>query len=254
MGQFADAIALLTRVPVRTDARTIELSHSVPWFPVVGAVVGTLIAVVYAAGTVLLPSFVAAALAAAFGALVTGAFHEDGLADVADAFAGGWTKQKRFEILDDPRLGTFGVLALTSSFLVRVGAIAALDAWSALALIPAAHALSRVGGIVLMRRLPLAHSTGLGAGYAVSLTRGRELAGVVIGIAICAGLIGQWSMPAVVLCAAAALGMGALARVKIGGISGDVLGATQQVAELAILLLGVAVLHGGSDALAWWRN
>lgn len=251
---FSSAVALLTRVPVKTHAGTTELSRSVPWFPVVGAIVGALIAVVYAAGAVLLPPFVAATLAAAFGALFTGAFHEDGLADVADAFAGGWTRERRIEILDDPRLGTFGVLALTSSFLVRVGAIAALDAWSALALIPAAHALSRVGGIVLMRRLPLAHPGGLGASYAASLTRGRELAGVVIGIGICAALIGQWSLAAVMLCAAATLGMGALARVKIGGIAGDVLGATQQIAELAILLLGVALLHGGSDVLAWWRQ
>lgn len=254
MSGLSGAISLLTRVPVRPHAESAsELARSVPWFPVVGAGIGAVAATLYVAASTILPPLVAATLAATAGALVTGAIHEDGLGDVADAFAGGHTKERRLEILDDPRHGTFGVLALISSFLVRVGAIATLDGWTALALIPAAHALSRAAVIVLMRRQPLARSSGLGAGYAAAVTRGGEAVGVGIAIALCALLIGKWSLPAVALCGAATSGVGVLARVKFGGIGGDVLGATQQIAEIAVLLLGVAVLHEGWGVLVWWH-
>jgi adenosylcobinamide-GDP ribazoletransferase len=249
---FTGAISLLTRIPVTGDADEFEAEGSVPWFPAVGAGIGVLIALVYVGGITVLPAIVAATLAAGGGALLTGALHEDGLADVADAFAGGSTQERRIEILDDPRLGTFGVMALTTSFLLRVGAISALDPWSALALIPAAHAMSRVGVIVLMRRLPSAQRGGLGVAYSRSLTAGREMTAVVTGVVLCVLLIGKWTLPAIVLCAAVALGMGRLARTKVGGISGDVLGAAQQLGELAILVLGAAVVHQGWDDLAWW--
>lgn len=254
MSGFLGAIALLTRIPVAAQVRdSTELARAVPWFPVVGAGIGVLIALLYALCSTILPPFLAATLAVTTGVLVTGAFHEDGLADVADAFAGGFTRERRFEILNDPRLGTFGVLALISSMLVRVGAISALDRRSALALIPAAHALSRAAGIVLMRRLPLARSDGLGARYATAVTRGGEAVGVVVGTVLCAVFIGRWSIAAVVVAMLVTVGMGALARARIGGIAGDVLGATQQVAELAILLVGVAVVHEHWGVLAWWR-
>jgi len=246
------AISFLTRIPVTTHADEFEVEGGVPWFPVVGSGIGMFIALIYVGGIVLLPTIVAATLAAAGGVLLTGALHEDGLADVADAFAGGSTQERRIEILDDPRLGTFGVMALTTSFLLRVGAISALDTWSALALIPAAHALSRVGVIVLMRRLPSAQRGGLGVAYSRLLTAGRETTAVVTGVVLCVLLIGKWTVPAIVLCAAVALAMGRLARIKVCGISGDVLGAAQQLGELAILVLGAAVVHEGWDDLAWW--
>lgn len=253
MSGLVDAVALLTRVPVGARiGGSPQLARSVPWFPVVGAGVGLVIAVVYVGVATVLPAFIAATLASVAGAILTGAFHEDGLADVADSFAGGWSPEQRLTILDDPRHGTFGVLALVSSFLVRVAAIGSLDAWSAFALIPAAHAMSRVGGIVLLRRLPLAHPEGVGASYGAALTRTGEAAGALTGFALTVLLIGTWAIPAFVLCGIVAWGMGTLARAKIGGVAGDVLGATQQVAELGMLLLGVIVLREEWGTLAWW--
>lgn len=254
MSGWATAIAFYTRVPLRRlSIESEDLARSAPWFPVVGAGIGAIIAVVYVALSVVLPSTVAAVLAASAGALLTGALHEDGLGDVADAFAGGWTVERRFEILDDPRQGTFGVIALTAAFLTRVSAIAVLDTFSALTLIPAAHALSRVPGIVLMRRQPLARPEGLAAAFARNLTLGHEIGGLVAGVTVGALLIGLWIVPAVVLCALVSLGMTALAHDKVGGIGGDVLGAVQQLSELAVLLLGAAVVKGAWAALAWWR-
>jgi adenosylcobinamide-GDP ribazoletransferase len=253
MSGFAGAVSLLTRIPVRArDAGPDSLAGAVPWFPIVGAFVGALVALVFVAASMILPGVVAAVLAVAGSALVTGAFHEDGLGDVADAFAGGYTVERRLEILQDPRHGTFGVLAISSAFLLRVVAIGSLDVWSALALVPAAHAISRGAAIALMRRVPVASPSGLGAGYVSSLTARGEALGLVSAVGIGALLIGAWALAAVVLCALVAAGMGALAKAKIGGIGGDVLGATQQVAEITVLLMGVAVLHEGWGVLAWW--
>jgi adenosylcobinamide-GDP ribazoletransferase len=248
------AIALHTRIPVRARAEDDhELTRAIPWFPVVGAGVGALVAAVYVCLAAALPSFLAAAVATGAGAMLTGALHEDGLADVADAFAGGATRARRLAIMQDPRLGTFGVIAVVVSLLIRVGSFAALDAWSAVALIPATHALSRVGVIVLMRWLPPAHPGGLSARYAVSLTTRDAAAGIAIGVVAAIALMGPWAVAAIALCALATYSMGALARAKIGGMTGDVLGATQQISELAILLLGAAAMHEGWGPLAWWR-
>jgi adenosylcobinamide-GDP ribazoletransferase len=231
----------------------LEPTRAIPWFPVVGLGIGALVAGVYVGLAAILPSLLAAAVATGAGAMLTGALHEDGLADVADAFAGGATRAGRLAIMEDPRLGTYGVVALVVSLLIRVGSCAALDAWSAVTLIPAAHALSRVGVIVLMRRLPPVHPGGLGARYAAALTTSNAAAGIGIGVVAASALLGAWALAAIALCALATYYVGALARRKIGGMTGDVLGAAQQVSELAILLLGAAVVHEGWGVLAWWR-
>lgn len=253
MSGLATAVGFYTRLPVRNvSPESPDLAAAVPWFPLVGAGIGSLVAAVYAAFAEVVPSILAATVAAATGALVTGAFHEDGLADVADAFAGGWTVERRLEILDDPRLGTFGVIALVASFLTRVTAIATLDAYGALALLPAAHALSRAPAVVLMRRQRPARSEGLAATLAAGIDARHEATAVGLAVVVCALLVGVWALPAVVLTALVAAGMTLLARRKIGGTNGDVLGATQQLAELAMLVLGVAVVHNAWGHLAWW--
>jgi adenosylcobinamide-GDP ribazoletransferase len=255
MTGLTNAVTFLTRVPLAARAEgSSNLARSIPWFPVVGAGIGAVIAVVFVLASSILPAIVAAAIAVSVGVILTGAFHEDGLADVADAFAGAWTVERRLEILKDPRLGTFGVVALSSSFLLRVGTISSLDGLAAMALIPAAHALSRASGAALMRRVPIAVEEGLGASFAASVTPTTEATTIVLGLSICALLIGLWSIPAGVLCAVVAFGIGRLARVKIDGISGDVLGANQQIAEITILLLGAAVVHEDWGTLAWWSQ
>jgi adenosylcobinamide-GDP ribazoletransferase len=251
-GGLAGAIALLTRVPVARGLDRIEPARAVPWFPLVGAAIGATIAGVFVLLSQLLPVLLAAALAALCGAALTGAFHEDGLGDVMDAFASGWTAERRLEILDDPRLGTFGVLAVSGALIVRVGAIATFDEWTALAVLPVAHALSRAAAISLLRRLPFARPDGMGAGYARDVTRRAEAAAVGSAVVLAAVTIGLWAVPGALLCVASAAAVGAWARAKIGGMTGDVLGATQQVAELALLLMAAAAVHEGWGDLVWW--
>ena len=191
MNGFLGAVSFLTRVPTGTGARRPEeLAASVPWFPVVGAGVGLAVAAVYAGAGELLPPLPAASLAVVAGICLTGAFHEDGLGDTADAFGGHHDRDGTVRILKDPRLGTFGVLAVAASLLLRAGAVAALAPAAALAALPAAHALSRAAAVAAMTALPAAGDTGLGASYVRSLSRRRALAGAAAGLAVALALLG----------------------------------------------------------------
>jgi adenosylcobinamide-GDP ribazoletransferase len=243
---FLGAVSFLTRVPTRTGARRPEeLATFVPWFPVVGAGVGLAVAAVYAGASLLLPSLPAASLAVVAGIGLTGAFHEDGLGDTADAFVGQHDRDSTVRILKDPRLGAFGVLAVAASLLLRAGAVAALAPAAALAALPAAHALSRAAAVAAMTALPTAGETGLGASYVLALSRRRALAGAAAGLAVALALLGLPALLAAGGAGLAAVALGRLAVRRIGGVTGDVLGAIQQLGEILILLVAVAVVSTG---------
>jgi adenosylcobinamide-GDP ribazoletransferase len=214
---------------------------------VVGAGVGVVVGGVYVGAGGLLPPLPAAALAVVAGVGLTGAFHEDGLGDTADAFAGHHDRDGTVRILQDPRLGTFGVVAVAASLLLRVTALAALAPAAALAALPAAHALSRAGAVAAMAAFPPAGDTGLGAGYVLALSRRRALAGAAAGLAVALALLGAAALWAAAAAALAALALGRLAVRRVGGITGDVLGAVQQVGEVSTLLAAAAVV----TAVGW---
>jgi adenosylcobinamide-GDP ribazoletransferase len=245
---FRGAVSFLTRVPAGVGVgEPAELARCVPWFPVVGAGVGLAVAAVYAAASAPLPPLPAATVAVVAGIGLTGAFHEDGLGDTADAFGGGRDREGTVRILRDPRLGSFGVLAVAASLLLRVGAVAALAPAAALAALPAAHALSRAAAVAAMTVFPPAaddgpagRADGLGATYMQTLSRRRALLGAAAGLAAAVALLGAWAVPAAVAAAVAAWLLGNLARRRIGGLSGDVLGAVQQLGEIAVLLVAAA--------------
>jgi adenosylcobinamide-GDP ribazoletransferase len=238
---FLGAVSLLTRVPARADAST---ERSIPWLPLVGALIGACCAGVYAAARPALPSGAAATLAVAAGVLLTGALHEDGLADTADGFGTGADRERTLEILKDPRHGTYGVLAIVLSVAARIAAVAGMDPAGAAVALPAAHALGRTATVGLMWILPSANATGLGGRYAAGVERRRVLAAAASAVAVAAGLLGLWGLGALAVAMVASAGVGALAMRKIGGITGDVLGAAEQVVEIAVLLLAAAAGHG----------
>ena len=241
MNGFLGAVSFLTRVPTGTGPRRPEeLAAFVPWFPVVGAGVGLAVAAVYAGAGELLPPLPAASLAVVAGICLTGAFHEDGLGDTADAFVGHHDRDGTVRILKDPRLGTFGVLAVAASLLLRAGAVAALAPAAALAALPAAHALSRAAAVAAMTALPTAGETGLGASYVLALSRRRALAGAAAGLGIALALLGLPALVAAAAAGLAALALGRLAVRRVGGVTGDVLGACVEAAFTAYLLAEVA--------------
>ncbi len=247
MSGFFDAMALLTRVPTRGGAHT---ERAVPWLPVVGAFIGAIVGGIYAATRGAVGATAAAALAVGAGILITGALHEDGLADTADAFGAGVSRERTLEILKDPRHGTYGTVALVLSVLVRVAAVSALTGVAALAALPAAHAVSRASAAWMLGRWRAATPDGLGATYAAPVTSSQAGVAVAIGAIAAVGLLGPWGLGAIALAVVPAWGMGRLAASKIGGIVGDVLGAAQQLCEIGVLLLTVAA----GAAVPWWRG
>jgi len=235
IGELAAAFMLLTRLPVgrRAGSPPPDPARCVWAYPVVGAAVGAIAGGVYAllhrAGA---PPWVAACWTVAASVLVTGALHEDGLADMADGFGGGSTVARKLEIMRDSRVGSYGVLALVFAVGVRVSAVATLAAPSlvATALI-AAGALSRGALVIPILLLAPAREDGLASGLR-HREPGRALLGLMLGIVIAALLLRP---AAVVASLAAAFGTAALARAQIGGYTGDVLGACAVVVECVAL-------------------
>jgi adenosylcobinamide-GDP ribazoletransferase len=208
----------------------------------VGLLVGLAGALAYACAAALgLPPLPAAVLAVAVAVWLTGAMHEDGLGDLADGL-GGATRAKKLEIMRDPRVGSFGVIAIVLALLARVGALAALagPAPVAAALL-AAGAVSRAAMPVAMLALPQARDDGL-AQRAGRPHPARVGAGVAIAILVGLLLLAPPVAIGALLAATLAACLVALhARRTLGGITGDVLGAIQQTAEIAFLLGVVAM-------------
>lgn len=238
------ALQFLTRIPIRTSTAP-SMSRSVPWFPVVGALVGALVGGTAAALSEVVDPGVAAALGLAVGILVTGAFHEDGLADLADAVAGGATPTRRLEILKDPRHGTYGVVALGCSILVRWAALAALAASGSrdvLVAAIAAHTLGRGLAVAAMGWQPSATTPGLGADWMRDIGPWHGALGLVPGTVATIVAGGRWTVVVLAISAASALAIVVVARRALGGVTGDALGAVEQVAETAVLVSLSAVL------------
>lgn len=225
------AIGFLTRVPVRVDgpwaaARGARMAWA---YPLAGVTVGVLLCAV---GWLTLGIGVpfAAAFALAASVIVTGALHEDGLADSADGLWGGWTPDRRLAIMQDSRTGAFGVLALVLALLLRwLGISAALDAgaWWALLALPA---VSRAAMVPLMA-LPHARPGG------VSATVGHPPAPtILLALGIGAVIVLPLGVSAIWVCLAVGfvvIGVALIAMSKIRGQTGDILGAAQQLTEIA---------------------
>jgi adenosylcobinamide-GDP ribazoletransferase len=216
----------------------------------VGACIGAAVGGAAAGLWHLVPPLVAASVAMVLGLLITGAFHEDGLADMSDAFGGGWTIERRMEILKDPRHGSYGVAAMCASIVVRVVCLGSLPGPAAVfAAAVAAHAVARAAAVGLMVSVRPAAATGLGADYARRLSRPRAAVGMLTGIALAGLAVGWWVAPLVLAGLVAMVGVGALAVRKVGGIGGDVLGACEQVAECLCLVVATGL---AAHSPVWW--
>jgi adenosylcobinamide-GDP ribazoletransferase len=242
--EFKASLAFSTRLPLApATSQTAKALASAAWaFPVTGLVVGLIGALVYALAHRLgLPAWPAATLSVAATLIVTGALHEDGLADTADGFGGGDTRQSKLDIMRDSSTGAFGVCALVLSLSVRIGALASFaDAYAVIWALIASHSAARAAMVILMWLLPPARSDGLS--YEAGSPPG-ESAAAAVAIAYVVLLFCLHPMrgfiAALVLIAAVAL-MAWLAMRQIDGQTGDVLGATEQVAEIVVLLVAVA--------------
>ena len=239
------AASFLTRIRVPVSAGAIEVGASVPWFPIVGAMLGCAGAGV---AWVLrdpggMPATMTAAIVVALGAWVTGAIHLDGLADMADGFGGGRTRDDVLRIMRDSRIGSYGATALVLVLTIKVVAVAELlERGVALPFLIAVPTVSRWTVAVLGAWLPYARAHA-GLGQAVT---GRPVRDRLLIATVTAALVAflMLRLQAIVLLAAATASLfwvGRVAQRQIGGITGDVLGATVELTEIAVLVAAVFI-------------
>jgi adenosylcobinamide-GDP ribazoletransferase len=241
----------LTRIPVGDDPQP-DVARAVPWFPVVGTAVGLLAAAVWWIGTELLTPLPAAALTISVAALVTGAFHHDGLADMADGFGGGWDREQRLAIMKDSRHGTYGVMALVGVVTIQVGALTSLGPAQGAAALVAAHSLGRAGAVGMLRTVPAARADGLGVDWSSRVRPFAAAVGVAAGVLAAGVVLGWLVVIAVAAVAVVVAACAAFAVRKVGGFTGDVLGAAEQLGETATLLVAAALVRH-EVAFPWWR-
>lgn len=243
---FFGALRFFTRLPVPAwvGHSAEQLNRSARYFPAVGLLVGAVGALVYIAAALFWPKTVAVLLAMAATIHVTGAFHEDGLSDTVDGIGGGWDKMRILEIMKDSRVGSYGVVALVLALLGKFMLLVELEtAWLPAGLV-AGHAVSRFASTTLLSTMAYVREDSLSKAkpLATRLTAGEMAVAAAFAVA---GLLLLPPLQALVACALAAvatLWMASLFRRWLGGYTGDCLGATQQVAEIAFYLGLVARL------------
>jgi adenosylcobinamide-GDP ribazoletransferase len=236
------ATTFLTRVPigrwVDVDARSV--AAAAPLYPLVGAGIGVLGGVTADALAGPLPAYVAAALAVALVAILTGAMHLDALADTADAL-GGSTRERRLEIMRDHAVGSFGAIAIALAVVTQIALVSELaTSGGALAAWASAAAVARWSSLPLAALLPYARAEGQGLALSRSGPAAAVL-GLVVAAAVAVVALGADGLWALVAAAATAAVLGAFFRLWLGGVTGDCLGATTALAEVAALTVLVGV-------------
>lgn len=243
---FLSAVQYFTRlrVPAWVGHSQRQLDEAARYFPLVGAVVGGWVAALYALGLELWPAPIAATLATLGGIWLTGAFHEDGLADTVDGLGGAHERYRRLEIMRDSRIGSFGTIALALALLLRVAVLQSLDARAACVLLIAAHVLSRFGGVFLIRTLPYVREDESRAKPLARQLSGRSFAIAVLStfaVSVAGTLVLPALLGGMLFAVVLTLWWRRVLRRTLGGYTGDCLGAAQQLGEIAVGLGALAV-------------
>jgi adenosylcobinamide-GDP ribazoletransferase len=239
------ALGLLTRFPIVMDFETAQArSAQAPWaYPIVGAILGVL-AVCF--GMVLqitgIDDRLIAGLILAFLTITTGAMHEDGLADSLDGLWGGWEKTRRLEIMKDSSIGAYGVIGLILSMGMRWAGLFMLLSHDMLWGLIAIAALSRAAMVPMMHALPLARAGGLSYDVGRPSVYTASIA-ILLASAIACLTLGLTAIIVLIATFIATAIWGMIAYRKIGGQTGDILGVTQQIAEITALIVLTACIN-----------
>ena len=232
--RFLTALQFLTIIPVsRATGR--KLGEAGPVFPIIGALLGLVAGLIFSTLQSHLGLNIAALLSLTFLSVITGGLHEDGLADVADAFRAGRSPQRILEILHDSRIGTYGGLALIVTFLLRWQSLILVQShtWAKLS---ALCALSR-GAMVALGATSKPAGGGLGAEFMGSLTRTTAIITVLLAATVTIGLSQLTGLLMVIVTGLTVLAARSYFHKRLGGVNGDCMGATCQAVETVNLLL-----------------
>jgi adenosylcobinamide-GDP ribazoletransferase len=239
------AVQYFTRVPVPAwvGHSSTQLNGATRYFPAVGLAVGALAAATVWAFSIVFPPLLTVILSTAVSIALTGAFHEDGLADTIDGLGGGFTRERALEIMKDSRIGTFGTLALILVIGAKVAALAAMPTAGVIAALIAGHALSRWCAVLLVWRLPYVRSDDSTRAKPVveRIATADILTSSLFGLAPLV-LCGVRAISGVIAALLVVVYLGRWYARRLGGYTGDTLGATQQLTELTfyLALLGVS--------------
>lgn len=248
---FFIALQFFTRLPIPNwvgfDADWLHQASR--YFPAVGLVVGAVAAGVYALASLVWPPVVAVLLSTVAGIYLTGAFHEDGFADTCDGLGGGITKQRVLEIMVDSRIGAYGAIGIGLLLALKCATLSSLSMHAAIAALLVAHPLSRLASTALIWKLDYVKQEGKSKPLAQRMSNGEFAIAVMTVLCALAAVLaaGRLSLAALAIgVASVALAAGWLARKflrRLGGYTGDCLGAVQQVSELAFYLAVLAALR-----------
>lgn len=241
---FFIALQFFTRVPVPrwVGFQSEWLQQSARYYPLVGLFVGLATSLVYMAAVWFLPQGVAVLLSISAGVYLTGAFHEDGFADVCDGMGGGYTPERIFQIMKDSRIGTYGTVGLGLLLALKAMSLFYMDAATVVGALCAGHSLSRLLSAALIWRLDYAKEEGKAKPLAQHMAdKEFAIAAATAGLPLLAvGLLGLLSWSALLLgMIAALLATVWLSRLfvrAVGGFTGDCLGAVQQASEVCFYL------------------
>jgi adenosylcobinamide-GDP ribazoletransferase len=239
---FLCALQFLTRIPTPT-LHSFEpdwIARSARFYPLVGCLVGAVTGLVFLISHQFWSGFVSAALAIGTGIVMTGGFHEDGLGDTADGLGGGQDPEKRLAIMKDSRIGSYGTLAIWSVLSIKLVALTAFPAWTGMLALIIAHTIARACSVAVMHTFSYArdpYSSKIKP-TAKGVTRSEMLLALLTGLLTLLFLSDDLThaFMAVLFAMLSTLILARLSQRLIGGWTGDVLGAIEQCAELAIML------------------
>ena len=243
--RFLIAVQFMTRLPVgrALNSSEAELGKAAAFFPLVGAIVGSGAALVFILLQRVLPAPASVLCAIAFAAFITNGFHEDGLADTFDGFGGGWTKDRVLEIMRDSRIGTYGALALIFVILAKLNLLASLPQGQVWRLMIVGHTAARWTTLPLCVWLPYARVEGQGKLVAKQVGTLEVLMGTVTLVAVLLLVSWQAAVAALLVTSLMTLLCGSYFRARLQGITGDCLGAANQLTEVSLYLTAVVLLR-----------
>jgi adenosylcobinamide-GDP ribazoletransferase len=231
------AVSFLTVLPVANADGSPGERLGRAYFPAIGALIGFAAGVAFVIAASVTTPLLGAAVAVAVLAVMTGALHLDGLADSIDGLMTRGDAARRLEVMRDPRLGSYGVTAITVLLLLEVAAIASMSPLRALAGLVIAGALSRLATLAIITFVPYVRSAGLGVAAWDNRRRGLDLAVGAASAAVVCLLDWRRALLALPLVALVAVSLAAVARRRVGGATGDICGATAELCQLAVLLV-----------------
>lgn len=239
------ACRYLTVLPVPRGSVPGDLGRAAGWFPVVGLLLGLALVGAALAADLVLPPAVAAVLLVGLWVGLTGGLHLDGLADAVDGLGGGWSREEALAIMRDARIGAYGVTAIVLVLALKIAALASLPPglrWRALLVAPV---LGRLGPLVLARLCPPARAEGAGHAFALAVgTRSLGVA-VLVAAAVAVGLVGPWGALLLAAAGADAVAFALYLRRRLGGLTGDCLGALVEASEASVLTVLCALAYLG---------